>query len=212
MHDDDIDAQGHLVAAAGAALPAPSSDLLERLSNRADGEGLVDVSYGEMDSPVGPLVIAMTDRGLVQLSYRDHNPDALHDLARRLSPRIMRRPQRTDEVRRELDEYFTGRRRNFDIALDWVLVRGFRRHVLEATAAIPFGEFMTYGEVAGRAGNPRASRATGNALGSNPMPIVIPCHRVLRTGGGLGGYTGGIHRKVQLLRLEGVDPGPEPRL
>jgi len=212
MHDQDLLMNDTELRAAGAALPAPSADLLDRLSDRAERVGLVDISYGEMDSPVGPLVIAVTERGLVQLSYSDRYTEALPDLARLLSPRIMRRPHRTDGVRRELDEYFDGRRRSFDMHLDWALIRGFRRQVLEVTAAIPFGQFLTYSEVAGRAGNPRASRAAGNALGSNPMPIVIPCHRVLRTGGGLGGYTGGIHRKVQLLRLEGVEPGQGPSL
>ena len=194
------------LVAAGAALPAPSADLLDRLAARAESEGLVDISFGEMDSPVGPLVIAVTARGLVQISYSDHYKEALPDLARLLSPRIVRRPAQTDGVRRELDEYFGGRRQAFDLPIDWSLIRGFRRHVLEVTAAIPFGRHLTYSEVAGKAGNPRASRAAGNALGSNPMPIVIPCHRVLRTGGGLGGYTGGIDKKVRLLHLEGVDP------
>ena len=194
------------LAAAGAALPAPSADLLDRLADRADREGLVDISFGEMDSPVGPLVIAVTERGVVQLSYSDHYTEALPDLARLLSPRIVRRPHRVDGVRRELEEYFSGQRRDFDTPIDWALIRGFRRHVLEATAAIPFGQFLTYSEVAGRAGNPRASRAAGNALGANPIPIIIPCHRVLRAGGGLGGYTGGLDKKMHLLHLEGVDP------
>jgi len=205
-HDD-----AHL-RAAGAALPGAPDVLLERLAERAATEGLVDISYGEMDSPVGPLVIAVTDRGLVQLSYRDHYANALPDLARLLSPRILRRPARTDGVRRELDEYFSGQRRGFQVPLDLVLLRGFRRQVLEATAAIPFGQFLTYKEVATRAGNDRASRAAGNALGSNPIPIVIPCHRVLRAGGGLGGYTGGLDKKLTLLRLEGVQPRRAARL
>ena len=194
------------LVAAGAALPAPAADLLERLASRAESEGLVDISFGEMDSPVGPLVIAVTVRGLVQLSYRDRYTEALPDLARLLSPRIVRRPHRTDGVRRELDEYFSGRRRDFDTPIDWALIKGFRRQVLEATVAIPFGQFLTYSQVAGRAGNPRASRAAGNALGANPIPIIIPCHRVLRAGGGLGGYTGGLDTKVHLLHLEGLDP------
>jgi methylated-DNA-[protein]-cysteine S-methyltransferase len=192
---------------AGRELPGVPDTQLDLLAERAAREGLVDISYGEMDSPVGPLVIAVTDRGLVRLSYADYNDDALQSLARDLSPRMMRRPARTDGVRRELDEYFNGRRRDFDTPLDWSLIRGFGRRVLEATVAIPFGQVSTYKAVATQAGNPRASRATGNALGANPIPIIIPCHRVLRTGGGFGGYTGGIDRKEHLLQIEGVRPG-----
>ncbi|GAC1333888.1 MAG: methylated-DNA--[protein]-cysteine S-methyltransferase [Candidatus Dormibacteria bacterium] len=216
MSDNDgLPGLGHddrELRAAGSSLPGPSAATMERLAARALAEGLVDIAYGEMDSPLGPLLIAVTERGLVLLAYRDYAPGALDDLARRLSPRILERPQRTDPVRRELDEYFAGRRREFDLAIDWSLVTGFRRRVLEATAAIPFGRHLTYAEVAAKAGNPRASRAAGNALGSNPVPIVVPCHRVLRTGGGLGGYTSGIDRKLQLLALEGVQPGPAPSL
>jgi methylated-DNA-[protein]-cysteine S-methyltransferase len=197
---------------AAAAVGAPPPAVVEALVRRAGDEGLVDISYGEMDSPLGPLLVAVTARGLVQLSYRDHYADALRDLARRLSPRILRHPAKTDGVRRQLDEYFAGRRRDFDIPLDWSLIRGFGRRVLEATAAIPFGAHLTYSEVAGRAGNARASRAAGNALGANPIPIVIPCHRVLRTGGALGGYTSGLDKKRLLLRLEGVLAGQETDL
>ena len=194
------------IRAAGRALPGAPDALLEKLANRAGDDGLVDISYGEMDSPLGTLVLAVTEHGLVQLSYADSYPRALDALARQLSPRIMRRPGRTDVVRRQLDEYFNGRRRDFDTPLDWTLVRGFGRRVLEATVAIPFGRVSTYRAVATEAGNARASRAAGNALGANPIPIIIPCHRVLRTGGGFGGYTGGLHRKEQLLALEGVGP------
>ncbi|MFN2464064.1 MAG: methylated-DNA--[protein]-cysteine S-methyltransferase [Candidatus Dormibacteria bacterium] len=190
----------------------PSADLIENTLARAESEGLVDISFGEMDSPVGPLVIAVTERGVVQVSYRDTYADALADLARLLSPRILRRPGRTDAARRELEDYFEGRRHQFSVRLDWSLIRGFGRRVLEATVAIPFGSHLTYTEVAGLAGSPRGSRAAGNALGANPIPIIIPCHRVLRAGGQLGGYTGGLHRKVHLLRLEGVEPGRVPTL
>ena len=107
-------------------------------------------------------------------------------------------------MRRELDEYFDGRRTSFDLAVDWSFASGFVRRVLKATARVPFGNVSSYAQIAARAGSPRASRAAGNALGSNPVPIVVPCHRILRTGGGLGGYTGGIHRKEFLLHLEGV--------
>ena len=167
-----------------------------------------DVSYALVDSPVGTLVAAATERGLACLSYEDHDGgvDAVLDrLAAKLSPRIREAPARRAEVRRELDEYFAHRRRTFDVPIDWALVSPFGQRVLRATAAIPFGEVSTYGRVAAQAGNPKASRAAGNALGSNPMPIVLPCHRVLHTGGkGIGNYTGGVHRKETLLRLEGV--------
>lgn len=197
---------------AGRALLGAPPRLLESLSDRAAAEGLVDISYGEMDSPLGTLGLAVTARGLVRLSYTDSNTDTLELLARDLSPRIMRRPSSTDAVRRQLDEYFNGKRRDFDTPLDWALIRGFGRRVLAATVAIPFGQVSTYQAVATEAGNPRASRATGNALGANPIPIIIPCHRVLRTGGGFGGYTGGIYRKEHLLQLEGVGQGRLPDL
>jgi methylated-DNA-[protein]-cysteine S-methyltransferase len=167
-----------------------------------------DVTYARVDSPVGTLVAATTPRGLACLSYEDHDGglDAVLDrLAAKLSPRILEAPARLDEVRRELDEYFEHRRTAFDLPIDWSLVSPFGRRVLSATAAIPFGEVSTYAHVAAEAGNPKASRAAGNALGANPMPIVLPCHRVLHTGGkGIGNYTGGVHRKEALLRLEGV--------
>ena len=167
-----------------------------------------DVTYARVDSPVGTLVAATTRRGLACLSYEDHDGglDAVLDrLAAKLSPRILEAPARLDAVRRELDEYFELRRTAFDLPIDWALVSPFGRRVLRATAAIPFGEVSTYARVAAEAGNPKASRAAGNALGANPMPIVLPCHRVLHTGGkGIGNYTGGVHRKEALLRLEGV--------
>ncbi|HVM12216.1 MAG TPA: methylated-DNA--[protein]-cysteine S-methyltransferase, partial [Actinomycetota bacterium] len=141
--------------------------------------------------------------GLVRVGYGE---EALDDVARRLSPRILRVPRRVDPARRQLERYFAGRLRRFDIDLDWSLTNGFSRRVLRAAARIPFGEVSTYREVAARAGSPRGSRAAGNALGSNPIPIIVPCHRVLHTAGGLGGYTGGLDRKEFLLRLEGVLP------
>jgi methylated-DNA-[protein]-cysteine S-methyltransferase len=168
-----------------------------------------DVAYAVVDSPVGRLVAAGTPQGLVRLAYEDFNGgvDAiLESLSRRISPRILEVPARLDTVRRELDEYFAGRRETFDIAVDWSLYSPFGRRVLEATAAIPFGRTATYGEVAAQAGNARASRAAGRALGANPVPIVVPCHRVVGAGGRLTGYTGGMHRKEALLRLEGVLP------
>jgi len=166
-----------------------------------------DVAYALVDSPVGRLVVARTEHGLVRIAYEDFRgglDPVLESLARRVSPRILEAPARLDDVRRELDEYFEGRRRDFDVPIDWTLYTDFGRRVLEATARIPFGRTATYGEVAAQAGNARASRAAGRALGANAIPIVVPCHRVVGTSGKLVGYTGGMHRKEALLRLEGV--------
>ena len=167
-----------------------------------------DVSYALLDSPVGTLIAARTERGLACLSYSDHagGVDAvLDEISTRISPRVLEKPARLDDVARELDEYFEHRRTAFDLDIDWALATPFAEKVLRATAAIPFGEISTYAKVAAQAGSPKASRAAGNALGSNPVPIVVPCHRVLHTGGkGIGNYTGGVHRKEALLRLEGV--------
>jgi methylated-DNA-[protein]-cysteine S-methyltransferase len=182
----------------------PDSD--RRLVERAAAEGLLDVAYASMDSPLGPLTVAGTPRGLVRVAYTEHRPqdEVLEDLAARVSPRVLEAPARLDETRRELDEYFAGGRSDFDLPIDWSVLRGFTLEVLRQTAAIRFGELRTYAEVASGAGSPRAVRAAGNALGANPMPVVVPCHRVVRTGGALGGYTGGIERKEFLLRLEGT--------
>jgi len=180
------------------------ADLDRALTERATHEGLLDVAYASVDSPVGALTVAATPRGLVRIAYSGFDDEVLGELARKLSPRVLEAPGRVDEIRRELDEYFEGRRTDFELPLDWALTRGFGRAVLRETARIGFGHTSTYADLAGRAGSPRAVRAAGNALGSNPMPVVVPCHRVLRTGGGLGGYTGGLERKEFLLRLEGV--------
>jgi methylated-DNA-[protein]-cysteine S-methyltransferase len=189
--------------------------LLERLTARAAREGLLDVAYARVDSPVGPLIAARTPRGLARLAFEEHNGglDAIvAGLAERLSPRVLEAPAQLDDVRRQLDEYFTGRRDAFDLPVDLALVRTpFGRAVLHGTSAIPFGQTRSYSEVADAAGNARAIRAAGTALGRNPVPIVVPCHRVLRLGGGLGGYTGGIDKKELLLTLEGSLPAPVRR-
>lgn len=180
---------------------------VRRATDRAAAAGDADIAYAIVDSPAGRLVAAATSHGLARLAYEDFNGglDAILDrLAARLSPRIVEAPARLDDVRRQLDEYFEGTRRDFELPVDLGLTAGFGRRVLEATAAIPFGAVRTYRDVAAEAGNDRATRAAGNALGANPVPIVVPCHRVMRTGGGLGGYTGGLHRKELLLRIEGV--------
>jgi len=187
--------------------PVDATAAQERFLRRAVADGLADVAYAPVDSPVGGLVAAVTDRGLVRLAYEDGRGDAvLAELAARVSPRVIEAPARLDDVRRQLDEYFAGRRHAFDLGIDWTLARGFTRRVLQSTAKIPFGELGTYRSVATGAGNAAAVRAAGNALGANPMPIVVPCHRIVRTGGALGGYTGGIERKQFLLTLEGTLP------
>ena len=174
------------------------------LTDAAGREGLIDVAYSWVDSPLGRLLVARTDKGLARISYvGEHEDLILEDLAARISPRVLEAPARVDDVRRELDEYFDGRRRGFDVPLDWSLTSGFGRRVLKATARIPFGKASSYQRVAAAAGSPGGSRAAGNALGANPIPIVVPCHRVLRTGGALGGYTGGLDKKTWLLTLEG---------
>ncbi len=185
------------------AADRPTEEGWQALAARADELGLVDVAYTTVDSPLGPLLVAATSKGVVRVSYGDEGIEAtLADLARRVSPRLLELPRRLEPARRELDEYFAGRRRSFAVALDLRLVSGFRRKVLAATAQIPYGRTATYREVAARAGSERAVRAAGSALGANPVPILVPCHRVVRTGGGLGGYTGGLDRKAELLRRE----------
>ena len=189
---------------------APPAQDPPDLSAPAAAAGLLDVAYATVDSPVGTLLVAVTERGLVRLAYLnggEAEADVLEQLASTVSPRVLDAPRRLDEPRRELDQYFAGRRRQFELPLDWRLTRGFGRRVLEATARIPYGETASYKQVATEAGNARAYRAAGNALGSNPIPIIVPCHRILHSGGGLGGYTGGLERKRVLLAVEG---GQEP--
>jgi methylated-DNA-[protein]-cysteine S-methyltransferase len=186
-------------------LPKPPDSPLPDLAAAADSAGLLDIAYAAYDSPAGRLLLAATPRGLVTLAYVDdpaQEEHVLERLAARLSPRMLASARRLDEPRHELDEYFSGRRQHFEVPLDWQLTRGFGRRVLEATARIPFGSVSTYKDVAAEAGSPRASRAAGNALGANPIPIIVPCHRVLHTTGGLGGYTGGLERKRLLLEIE----------
>ena len=172
---------------------------------------LVDVAYGWLDSPLGKLIVAVTPRGLVRIAYeREAEEEVLRELAEGVSPRVLRAPQRTDVARRELEGYFAGTRRAFDLPIDWTLVHGFALGVLRATARVPFGHVATYGEMAASAGSPRAARAAGNALHINPIPIVVPCHRIVPASGGIGGYGGGEDRKKFLLELEGAIPAWEP--
>lgn len=188
---------------------APAPPKLPDLTDAAAAAGLLDVAYATLDSPLGTLLVAATPHGLVRLAYVDFEDgeEVLEELATKVSPRVLAAPRRLDDPRRELDQYFAGRRRQFDLPLDWQLTRGFARRVLEATNRIPYGGTATYKQVATEAGNERAFRAAGNALGSNPIPIVVPCHRILHSGGGLGGYTGGLDRKRLLLAVEAVEAG-----
>jgi len=185
--------------------PAPAD--LPAIDAAAAEAGLLDVAYATLDSPVGRLLVAVTPRGLVRISYLDAGEDedeALADLAARVSPRVLSAPRAVDRARRELDQYFERRRTAFELPIDWRLTEGFGRRVLRATARIPYGDVSSYKQIAARAGSPRGQRAAGNALGHNPIPIVVPCHRVLHSGGALGGYTGGVERKRILLGVEGA--------
>jgi methylated-DNA-[protein]-cysteine S-methyltransferase len=174
------------------------------ITGAAAAAGLIDVAYATLDSPVGTLLVAATENGLARVAYLDFSDQdlVLAELATRLSPRVLAAPRLLDGPRRELEGYFAGRQRRFETPLDLRLMTPFTRRVLAVTAQIPYGGVSTYQEVAQRAGSPLGSRAAGNALGANPLPIVLPCHRVLRSTGGLGGYTGGVERKRALLALE----------
>ena len=189
--------------AAGAA--DRSRDAAAALPDRAADEGLLDVAVGRMDSPIGELLVAVTSRGLACVAFEgdDYRREVLEQIAREISPRILPSPKVTDPWRRELDEYFAAQRLLFDLPVDRRLIHGIARDVLRQTSKIPYGEVTTYGKIAGEIGHPTAARAVGRALGSNPIPIVIPCHRVIGASGKLTGYAGGLDRKVALLELEG---------
>jgi methylated-DNA-[protein]-cysteine S-methyltransferase len=176
---------------------------LEALRDRAAAEGLLDVAYATADSPFGTLLLARTPRGLVRLGLPGEDVEAmLADLAGRISPRVLQDPARLDEERRELDDYFAGRRHAFELPIDWQLSGGFLLRARQGIAAIPYGETRTYTDLARAAGNERAVRAAGSACSRNPIPLVVPCHRVLRSDGSLGGYAGGLEMKERLLELE----------
>lgn len=184
--------------------PATWERVRRDLVGRAGAEGLVDVAFERHDSPLGKILLGATPQGLVRVGLPSEDEDAvLEELARRVSPRVLAAPRdMLSRAQHQLDEYFEGRRRAFDVRLDWRLTQGFRRDVLRATAQIPYGGTASYLEVATRAGRPAAVRAAGSALATNPLPILVPCHRVLRTGGALGAYRGGIEAKARLLGLE----------
>jgi methylated-DNA-[protein]-cysteine S-methyltransferase len=177
--------------------------LQARLERAAEAEGLLDVAYTTVDSPVGALLLAATPKGLVRVAYDIEDHDRVLDtLAQRLSPRVLRAPKRLDAAARELDEYFGGRRQAFDLPLDLSLSRGFRQLVQRHLPEIGYGQNRTYGQVAALVGNPKAVRAVGTACATNPLPLVVPCHRVLPASGGPGRYVGGPAAKVTLLTLE----------
>lgn len=180
--------------------------LLGRLVAEADERHEVDVGYRTVDGPVGPLILAATPVGLVRVAFANESEDAvLQELADRVSPRVLPLPGRLDETARELEEYFAGRRRRFDVALDWRLSGGFRRDVLGHLAVdVAYGRTTSYAGLAALAGNPRAVRAVGSACATNPIPVVVPCHRVVRSDGSMGRYRGGEEAKHALLELEGV--------
>jgi methylated-DNA-[protein]-cysteine S-methyltransferase len=174
-----------------------------RLEREAERAGVLDVAYTTIDSPVGSLLLAATERGLVRVAYEREGHDRVLDtLAARLSPRVLRAPKRLDTARRELDEYFTGGRTTFDLPLDFALSGGFRETVQRELSRIAYGHTLSYKDVATVVGNPGAVRAVGTACATNPLPVVVPCHRVLRADGGLGGYIGGLDAKTALLTLE----------
>jgi len=180
--------------------------LLGRLVSTADELDEVDVGYRVVDGPVGRLLLAATPTGLVRVAFASEGEDAvLQELADRVSPRVLPLPSRLDETARELDEYFAGRRRQFDVALDWQLSSGFRRGVLGHLAVdVEYGHTTSYAGLATLAGSPRAVRAVGTACATNPIPVVVPCHRVVRSDGSMGRYRGGEEAKHALLELEGV--------
>lgn len=177
--------------------------LRHQLADRASAAGLLDLVYRVVDSPVGELLLAATPAGLVRVAYASEDHESvLASLARTVSPRILREDRALDEVARELDDYFAGRRRSFDVPVDLRLARGFRLGILQHLRDIPYGQTESYAAVAAAAGSPRAVRAVGSACATNPVPLVVPCHRVVRSDGGMGGYLGGIAAKEYLLRLE----------
>lgn len=183
--------------------PAAVAGLRAGLAERAAADGLLDVAYRTMDSPAGPLLLAATPVGLVRVAFDREDHDAvLVELAGAVSPRILRSPRGVDDVARQLDEYFAGNRRVFDVAVDLRLATGFRRAVLEHLREIPYGATESYTTVAGAVGNPKAVRAAGSACATNPVPLVVPCHRVVRRDGTYGQYRGGPEVKHALLTLE----------
>jgi methylated-DNA-[protein]-cysteine S-methyltransferase len=183
--------------------PHHLQSLRDRLSVAAAADGILDIAYRVVDSPLGPLLLAATEAGLVRVAFSSEDHDAvLQGLSDRISPRVLNVPARLDAAARELDDYFAGRRRTFDIAIDWQLSSGFRAIVLHHLPEIRYGYTASYAAVAALAGNPKAVRAVGTACANNPLPLIVPCHRVVRSDGGIGNYRGGVEAKRMLLALE----------
>jgi methylated-DNA-[protein]-cysteine S-methyltransferase len=205
INDNQRDARVELLLRSGGEVAAPDwADLRARFAARALADGLVAVAFEEHDTPLGKLRVSATNTGILRLILPTEDvEEVLEDIARKVSARILRTstPEIT-RTRQQLDEYFDGCRRTFDVPLDWTLSKAFRRKVLQATLQIPYGQTSSYRQVAVAAGSPNAVRAAGSALATNPLPILVPCHRVLRTDGGLGQYLGGQAAKTQLLTLE----------
>lgn len=194
-----------------AVLPEVDADANRRLHARlaaaAANAGLLDVAYRTIDSPVGALLLAATGEGVVRVAFDcEGHDDVLAALSDRVSPRILNAPARLDPVARQLDEYFAGRRTSFDVALDFRLAAGFRRSVLEQLRQISYGKTASYSDVAVKTGHPKAVRAVGTACALNPLPLVVPCHRVVRSDGAAGNYRGGAQAKLTLLALEANRP------
>jgi methylated-DNA-[protein]-cysteine S-methyltransferase len=203
------DLEAALAAAASAEAAEAAQAAARRFADAAAAQdGGADVAYAVEPSPVGDLLLARTGKGLaaVHFQFEPGDLDAyLERVSARISPRVIESPARLDDVRRQLEEYFAGERRTFDLTVDYAMAgEGFSRRILHALEHIPYGEVRSYRDAAREAGNERAVRAAGNALGANPIPIVVPCHRIVRTGGALGGYGGGPERKRFLLELEGA--------
>ncbi|MCK1802601.1 methylated-DNA--[protein]-cysteine S-methyltransferase [Brevibacterium sp. R8603A2] len=204
-HDaaDRFDRTGAEIQQVFSLEPGAVDDLRTRLAQTAEARDLADVAYRTLDSPVGPLLLAATPLGLVRVAFaREDFDTVLQTLAKKISPRILEAPDRLDTVAAQLAEYFAGTRRAFDVPLDYALSTGFRQTVQHYLPHIAYGHTQTYKEVAAHVGNPAAVRAVGTACATNPLPVVVPCHRVLRTDGGLGGYLGGLEAKTTLLTLE----------
>lgn len=202
-------------ALSGAAGAVDLEDANRALVARAESEGLVDVAYTTVGSPFGEILIAGTERGIVRVAFPHRKGTGtrdwealLEEIAEVISPRIVEAPARLDPARRELDAYFEGKLRDFTVPLDWRLTKGFQGKAIHQIARIPYGETISYGELAARAGNPRAFRAVGTACGANPLPPIVPCHRVLPASGGVGNYGGGPEMKRALLELEGALRAP----
>ncbi|MGH2458948.1 MAG: methylated-DNA--[protein]-cysteine S-methyltransferase [Chloroflexota bacterium] len=197
---------GDLFAALQPIDETTNRRLHERLIADAEQAGILDVAYRALDTPVGSLLLAATEQGLVRVAFatEDH-ARVLATLAERISPRVLRAPRRLDAAAREIDEYFAGRRHAFDLPLDFRLSHGFRRQVLAQLPSIGYGETTSYAALAIAAGSPRAARAVGTACATNPLPVVVPCHRVVRADGSIGQYAGGVAVKKALLALEATE-------